>query len=72
MENDVFLVYGVPQIIICDNGTQFVGKVFKNLVEKYNVQKIWLNAKYHPQCNFVERSNKTVGTAIRSYILFGS
>lgn len=68
IENEVFLVYGVPQFIICDNGTQFVGKDFKKLVEKYEVQKIWLNALYHPQCNFVERSNQTIGRAIRCYI----
>lgn len=68
MEERVFLVYGVPQFIICDNGTQFAGRTFKNLAKTYNVQKIWFNARYHPQANFVERVNKTVGTAIRSYI----
>lgn len=68
MEERVFLVYGVPQFIICDNGTQFTGRVFKSLAKTYNVQKIWYNARYHPQTNFVERINKTVGTAIRSYI----
>ena len=69
IENEVFLVYGVPQFIICDNGKQFVGKTFKALVKKYEVQKIWLNALYHPQVNFVERSNQTIGRAIRSYII---
>lgn len=68
MENQVFLVYGVPQFIICDNGKQFAGRVFNSLAKAYNVQKIWFNARYHPQANFVERINKTVGTAIRSYI----
>lgn len=68
MEKQVFLVYGVPQYIICDNGSQFAGKEFKAFAEKYNVQKIWYNARYHPQANFVERSNRTIGTAIRSYV----
>lgn len=68
MENQVFLVFGVPQFIICDNGTVFAGSEFKKLANKYKVQKIWFNARYHPQCNFVERVNRTVGTAIRSYI----
>ena len=36
----VFLIFGVPQFIICDNGTQFAGRVFKSLVEEYQVQKI--------------------------------
>lgn len=68
LENEIFLVYGVPQVIICDNGTEFNNNSLKKLVQKYDIQKIWYNAKYHPQCNFVERINKTVGTAIRSYI----
>lgn len=68
IENEVFLVFGVPQFIICDNGTQFAGRVFKKLAKTYEVQKIWYNARYHPQCNFVERVNRTIGAAIRSYI----
>lgn len=68
IENEVFLVFGVPQFIICDNGTQFAGKEFKKLAENYQVQKIWYNARYHPQCNFVERVNRTIGAAVRSYI----
>lgn len=68
LEKQVFLVYGVPQFIICDNGTEFNNTTFKKLAQKYQVSKIWYNARYHPQCNFVERVNKTVGTAIRSYL----
>lgn len=68
MENEIFLVFGVPQFIICDNGTQFAGKEFKKLAENYQVQKIWYNARYHPQCNFVERVNRTIGAAVRSYV----
>lgn len=68
IENNVFLVYGVPQFVIVDNGTQFSGRNFKSLAQKYKIQKIWYNARYHPQANYVERVNKTVGTAIRSYI----
>lgn len=68
MENSIFLMFGVPQFIVCDNGKQFVSNEFKSLARKYGVQKIQYNALYHPQCNFAERVNKTVGTAIRSYI----
>ncbi|KAJ8980355.1 hypothetical protein NQ317_019242 [Molorchus minor] len=69
VENNVFLVFGVPQFIIADNGSQFAGMKFKQLVDKYQVQKIWFNAVYHPQCNFIERINRTIGTSIRSYIV---
>lgn len=68
VENDVFLVFGVPQFIIVDNGTQFAGSIFKSLAKTYEVQKIWYNARYSPQCNFVERCNRTIGQAIRSYV----
>lgn len=68
MENEVFLVYGVPQIVLCDNGTVFAGTVFKKLMNKYEVQKIWFNPRYSPQCNFVERYNQTIGTSIRCYV----
>lgn len=67
IEDDVFLVYGVPQTIICDNGTQFTGSVFKSMISEYK-SRIWFTARYHAQANFVERYNRTIGTAIRSYI----
>lgn len=67
LEDQVFLVYGIPQYVICDNGTQLISTLFKNLVKEYR-SKIWYTAKYHAQANFVERSNRTIGAAIRSYI----
>lgn len=68
VEDNVFLVYGVPQFIICDNGVQFAGTEFKNLAKTYSVQKIWYNARYHAQVNFVERCNRTIACAVRSYV----
>ncbi|KAH0817198.1 hypothetical protein GEV33_005593 [Tenebrio molitor] len=68
IENGIFLVYGVPQFILVDNGKQFVGNEFVKTCENYKVQKIWFTAKYHPQSNPVERYNRTVGTAIRNYV----
>lgn len=68
MENSVFLQFGVPMTIVCDNGSQFISKEFKALLSSYNVKNIWYNAKYHPQINFCERANRVIKTAIRSYI----
>lgn len=67
LENKVFLVHGPPSILICDNGSQFISGTFKNLSKKYNFN-IRYNPVYSPQCNYVERYNRTIGTAIRSYI----
>lgn len=65
---EVFLLFGVPQIVMCDNGTQFTGKIFKDLMDEYKVQKIWYTAAYHPQSNPVERSNRVIGTCLRSFV----
>lgn len=68
LEKQVFLTYNVPEIVIADNGPQFISTEFKNLISKYGIQKLWYNSRYHPQNNFTERTNKTIGSAIRSYI----
>lgn len=66
-ENKVFLVYGVPQYVICDNDRQFVSNQIKDLVKSCN-SRFWYSAGYQAQANFVERYNRTVCTAIRFYI----
>ncbi|VEN61770.1 unnamed protein product, partial [Callosobruchus maculatus] len=48
LENEVFLVYGVPQFIICDNGPQFISTKFRELCGRYEIQKILYNAVYSP------------------------
>lgn len=68
VENHVFLVHGVPQIIVVDNGSQFISRDFQSLATTYKVQKIWYNARYHPQINHTERINRIIVTALSSYI----
>jgi hypothetical protein len=68
LEDEVFLMFGVPQIVMCDNGSQFVGATFKKLMNTYKIQRVWYNARYTPQVNPVERVNRVIGTAIRSYV----
>lgn len=68
LENEIFLVYGVPQTLVCDNGTQFTGRLFRQLAEQYNISKIFYNARYHPQNNPAERVNRVVLSAISSYL----
>lgn len=68
VENEVFLKFGVPQIISCDNGSQFISSQFRKMCDEYKVDKIWYNPRYHPQANHTERMNRVIGTAIRSYI----
>lgn len=67
LEEDVFMVFGVPRYLICDNGSEFIGSPVKKLAEQYQV-KILLNASRHPQANPTERTNRTVITMLRAYV----
>lgn len=55
-----------PETIITDNGSSFLSRDFKNLLDKFGIQH-WLNSRYHSQANPVERVNRTVNAAIRTY-----
>ncbi|XP_062556949.1 uncharacterized protein LOC134221780 [Armigeres subalbatus] len=65
VENMIFRLFGVPEIILTDNGSQFVSKRFKDLLEAYHVNH-WLTPAYHPQVNNTERVNRVITTAIRA------
>ncbi|KAL0849096.1 hypothetical protein ABMA28_013456 [Loxostege sticticalis] len=68
LENDVFLVHGIPQTIVLDNGCQFISHELDRLFKKYKVPKIHFTPKYTPQINTVERYNKTIVTAISTFV----
>lgn len=67
LEEDVFLMFGIPSYIICDNGSEFTGNKFKQLAEGYKV-KLLYNASRHPQANPTERLNRTIGPMLRAYV----
>lgn len=67
LENNVFMLFGVPNVAIQDNGCQFISKNYKEFLEEYEVRP-WYIASYHPQANSVERSNQVIKNAIRAYI----
>lgn len=67
LEERVFLVFGVPQFVISDNGKQFVSRQYKDFLSSYGV-KSRLTAVYSPQANPIERVNRVLITAIRSYL----
>ena len=68
LEEEVFLMFGVPQSIVCDNGSQFISKEFVKFLDSYKVQKIFYNARYHPQHNPAERVNRTIISSISAYL----
>lgn len=68
LEDNVFLIHGIPQTIIMDNGSQFISKQLDTLLGKYKVPNIHFTPKYTPQVNTVERYNKTIITAVSTLI----
>lgn len=68
IEDDVFLVHGIPQTIVLDNGTQFNSNEMLNLFKKYKVPNVHFTPKYSPQINTVERYNKSIVTAISTFV----
>lgn len=67
VEEDLFHTFGVPRVIICDNGNTFVSKMFTQLLDNYKVKR-QLTPYYHPQANPTERVNRVIGTAISAYV----
>jgi hypothetical protein len=68
LEDEWFLVHGVPQTVLLDNGSQFISNSLNNLFRHYKVPNVFFTAKYSPQVNTVERYNKTILTCITSFI----
>lgn len=67
VEGMVFQLFGVPEVVLTDNGTQFVSKLFQELLSKFGVTH-WKTPSYHPQINDSERVNRVLTTAIRASI----
>lgn len=64
---EVILMYGAPQLVRCDNGTQYTSHEFRELLEKYESKALY-NPHYHPQVNPTERVNRVMKTMIASYV----
>lgn len=67
LEQNVFLVFGVPQTILCDNAQIFKSTQFTKLNSDYKVN-LWHSARHLSQVNPTERTNRVVLTAMSSYI----
>lgn len=67
LKQDVFSLFGVPEILFSDNGRQFESNVLSEFLKKFGVTHVF-TPKYSPQANASERVNRTILTAIRSYV----
>ena len=56
----IFSRFGFPNIVLCDNGTQFVSNLTTAFNQMLQITKIF-STRYHPQSNgCVERANQTI------------
>lgn len=67
VEEGIFLMFGAPQFLMCDQGSQMKSKEFRALCQRYK-SKLFYTASYHPQADPTERANRVAKTMIRSYI----
>lgn len=67
LEEDVILRYGCPEIIVSDNGQQYKSELYAKLLRSYGIRS-WYTANYFAQANPTECANKTIGTALRSFM----
>lgn len=68
LEEKVFLIHGIPSTILMDNGRQFISNTMKNLFANYHIPNVFYTPFYTPQVNTVERYNKTIITAVSTFI----
>jgi hypothetical protein len=63
----VILQYGIPSSIVTDQGTQFMGDIFKRLCKLLKIHKLNTSA-YHPESNgSLERAHKTMIEYLRCF-----
>lgn len=68
LEKEIFYKFDTPEIIITDNGTQFVSQFFKAFLKEHKIRQI-LTPVYHPQSNPVEATNKSIKQLLRTELL---
>ena len=60
--------FGCPRKILSDRGTEFTGRVWGEMMELLEIQKI-LTSPYYPQGNgIIERSHHTVGNMVQAQL----
>ena len=61
-----FSLFGVPKIIISDQGTHFESTLFNNLLNKLNIRRN-RTTPYHPSCNgAVERQHRIMKSSLKA------
>ena len=66
---EVILKFGIPQIILTDQSSNFMSEVFTNVCKLLKIKKIKCTA-YHPEFNgALERMHRVLVEYLRCFIL---
>lgn len=63
----VLLRHGTPEVLLTDNGTQYVSRIFTKLADEWGFSHEF-TAPYSPQANPTERANRVIKTMISQYV----
>jgi transposase InsO family protein len=65
---NVICQYGTPHSILSDQGTNFMGQLFKDICKLLSIKKLH-STSYHPQTQgSAERSHRIINEYLRSFI----
>ena len=67
LRDQVVYRHGCPDTVISDNGRQFCSRSFRALLQDHGIRHR-TTPVYTPQCNPVERTNRTLKTMISQYV----
>lgn len=62
LKDEIFSCFGVPEVVVSDNSTQFKSRDFSDFLSKYGVHHTFTGA-YAPQSNAAERVNRSINAA---------
>lgn len=65
---NIVCMFGVPQAIVADNGSQFDSIAFRTVCSKLNIKNLY-STPYYPQSNRqAKATNKTLSTALKKML----
>lgn len=56
----IFSMFGVPNVIISDNGPQFTGQAYRQLMQKYGISHVTSSPHHSQSHGFIERTIRTI------------
>lgn len=63
----VFLKYGLPEIIVTDNGTNFISETLKEVNRLFKIKKV-TTTSYRPNSNQIERFHRSLGNYLKAFV----